>query len=108
MKLNTRLTEMYLLPRVSANATLPSAITVKEEAINRQDPSRLSQPSTSSERQRSDSQDSKPDQSFLPHHPKPIAVNTKLIFFSLIDLKKLFLALPIAYFYFTKSKDVML
>ncbi|XP_005092007.2 ataxin-7-like protein 1 [Aplysia californica] len=68
-------TQSNVFQRFTAHASLPSPITVKEETLTRQDSSsRLSLSSSSSELQRSDSQDSRQDQSFLSYHPKPMAV----------------------------------
>ncbi|GFO45000.1 ataxin-7-like protein 1 [Plakobranchus ocellatus] len=63
-----------MFQRFSSSAILPPVITVKEDLSVKQEPTRRpSQTPTSTESAIADSQDTKPDPSYLPHHPKPMA-----------------------------------
>uniref|UniRef100_A0A2C9KNY9 SCA7 domain-containing protein n=1 Tax=Biomphalaria glabrata TaxID=6526 RepID=A0A2C9KNY9_BIOGL len=60
--------------RFTSTALLPSVITVKEESMVKQEVAARLSSSSTGEPLRPTVQDKKPDQSYLSHHPKPLAV----------------------------------
>ncbi|GFS25114.1 ataxin-7-like [Elysia marginata] len=66
-----------MFQRFSSSAILPPVITVKEDSTIKREPARKpSQPPPTSEQQVAapDTQEAKPDPSYLPHHAKPMAI----------------------------------